>query len=632
MIKQNVSGVSLPKHFVLKHKFNLQFCWVWTNSTGKDYSLTGGMVLDYRNTNTLWASVLVETLHCLGLQTAIVCPGSRSAPLAIALAQHPVIDAIPILDERSAAFFALGRTRQSRLPVALLCTSGTAGANFFPAVIEARESHVPLIVLTADRPPELRNCHAGQTINQLQLYGQYPTWQTELTMPSVEPSMLAYLRQTIVHAWERSLWPTPGPVHLNIPFRDPLVPVSEPISQCIDETDFFKAVRPSHLSLNATSIPGVGSLPLHVWRECDRGLIIAGPTIPVHPETYCQTVATLSRYLGWPVLAEGLSPLRNYAELNPYLISTYDIALRHSDQKVELEPDIILQLGELPTSKALRQWLEPLQAQHWILDPSADNVDSLHHSSTHLRLSVETLAVHLNHSVAQSEQSPPTHLESAPYFKAWLSNEASLQSAIQTVMQSTLEMREGKVAWMLSQSLPEGTPLFIANSMPIRDVEMFWLPRQSHICPYFNRGANGIDGTLSTALGLSHRQQGTVLLTGDLAFLHDTNGFLSQTHWRGHLTIVLLNNNGGGIFNMLPIAQFEPPFETFFATPQQVNFASLCQTYGVEHEIIADWETLKARLSVLPQSGIRVLEIRCDRAIDAQWRRDTIHQILAALS
>jgi 2-succinyl-5-enolpyruvyl-6-hydroxy-3-cyclohexene-1-carboxylate synthase len=581
------------------------------------------MVLDYRNTNTLWASVLVETLHCLGLQTAIVCPGSRSAPLAIAFAQHPAIEAIPILDERSAAFFALGRARQSRLPVALLCTSGTAGANFFPAVIEARESHVPLIVLTADRPPELRNCHAGQAINQIQLYGQYPTWQTELATPIAEPSMLTYLRQTIIHTWERSLWPTPGPVHLNIPFRDPLVPTPEPIPQCIDETRFSRAIRPSHLSTNP-SVPGLGSLPLHAWRECDRGLIIAGPAIPAHPETYCQAVATLACHLGWPVLAEGLSPLRNFAELNPYLIATYDIALRNSDLKGELEPDIILQLGELPTSKALRQWLEPLAAQHWILEPSADNVDSLHQSSTHLRLSVETVAAHLKHYVGQSKQ--PT-----PYLKAWITSEIQLQSAIRSLMQSTTEMRESKVAWILSQCLPEGTPLFIANSMPIRDVEVFWQPGQLQVCPYFNRGANGIDGTLSTALGLSHRQQSTVLLTGDLAFLHDTNGFLAQTHWQGHLTIVLLNNNGGGIFNMLPIAQFDPPFETFFATPQQVDFATLCKSYGVVHEVVASWDRLQECLRDVSGEGIRVLEIRCDRTIDAQWRRDAIHQLLADL-
>src|SRR6476469_9304030 len=186
------------------------------------------MQINFSNTNTVWASVLAETLKQLGLTTAVICPGSRSTPLAIAFAQQvPHIDAIPVLDERSAAFFALGIAKRSGLPVALVCTSGTAGANFYPAIIEAKESRIPLIVLTADRPPELRDCHSGQTIDQLKLYGNYPNWQTELAVPSLDIKLLRYLRQTIMYAWERSHFPTPGAVHLNIPFRDPLAPIPE---------------------------------------------------------------------------------------------------------------------------------------------------------------------------------------------------------------------------------------------------------------------------------------------------------------------------------------------------------------------------------------------------------------------
>ncbi|PSO94433.1 MAG: 2-succinyl-5-enolpyruvyl-6-hydroxy-3-cyclohexene-1-carboxylic-acid synthase, partial [Cyanobacteria bacterium SW_6_48_11] len=182
------------------------------------------MPLDFRNTNTLWSSIIAETLKRLGLTTAIICPGSRSAPLTVAFAQHPEIEAIPILDERSAAFFALGVAKRSHVPAALVCTSGTAGANFYPAVIEASESQVPLLVLTADRPPELRDCHAGQAIDQQKLYGSYPNWQAELALPSQKIGMLRYLRQTIVQAVKRSLFSVPGAVHLNVPFREPLAP------------------------------------------------------------------------------------------------------------------------------------------------------------------------------------------------------------------------------------------------------------------------------------------------------------------------------------------------------------------------------------------------------------------------
>jgi 2-succinyl-5-enolpyruvyl-6-hydroxy-3-cyclohexene-1-carboxylate synthase len=183
---------------------------------------------------------------------------------------------------------------------------------------------------------------------------------------------------------------------------------------------------------------------------------------------------------------------------------------------------------------------------------------------------------------------------------------------------------EGKVAWLLSQFLPPKTPIFIANSMPVRDVEFFWMPRNSQVIPYFNRGANGIDGTLSTALGVAHRHQSSVLLTGDLALLYDTNGFLIQQKFSGHLTIILINNNGGGIFEMLPISQFETLFEDFFATPQNIDFEKLCKTYGVEYQLITSWEQLKQLLNPLPKTKVRVLEIQSDRKYYARWLQENM--------
>jgi 2-succinyl-5-enolpyruvyl-6-hydroxy-3-cyclohexene-1-carboxylate synthase len=579
--------------------------------------------LDFRNANTLWTSILAETLRRLGLQTAIICPGSRSAPLAVAFAQHPTLEAIPILDERSAAFFALGIARRTGLPVVLVCTSGTAGANFYPAIIEACESHVPLLVLTADRPPELRHCHAGQAINQVNLYDSYPNWQVELALPTVEPQMLAYLRQTVVHGWERSQFPTPGPVHLNIPFREPLVPISDPeverMAQTFDTAQFFSRVQPlvQPLSTAAFVQPLVADLPLQDWLKCDRGLIVAGPAIPHDAKIYCQAIGTLSHILGWPVLAEGLSPLRNYANLNPDLVSAYDIALRNSDLIAELKPTQIIRVGELPTSKILRLWLQDLDVPQWIIEPSDQNVDPLHSMAVHLRTTVEAIAQHF---------SPLNPAAPNPYRQRWQEIESRLGRAIAKTFQHTEALHESKAAWLLSQLLPPKTPVFISNSMPVRDVELFWQPGQLELQPYFNRGANGIDGTLSSALGMAHRQSG-VLLTGDLALLHDTNGFLIQPHWQGHLTIVLMNNKGGGIFEMLPIANFEPPFETFFATPQQADFSKLCAAYSVEHISIQSWDELAARLNPLPDQGVRVLEVRCDRKADAQWRKETLHRL-----
>ncbi|QZZ20700.1 2-succinyl-5-enolpyruvyl-6-hydroxy-3-cyclohexene-1-carboxylic-acid synthase [Leptothermofonsia sichuanensis E412] len=576
------------------------------------------MPIDFRNTNLVWTSILVETLHRLGLTTAVICPGSRSAPLAIAFANHPQIEAIPVLDERSAAFFALGIARQQGLPVVLVCTSGTAAANFYPAVIEARESRVPLLVLTADRPPELRDCNAGQAIDQHKLYGSYPNWQTELALPTLELSMLGYLRQTTIHAWERSLYPSAGPVHLNCPFRDPLAPLPQPEAQSLaaifDFEQFFASV-----ACLPDFFPSLPAAPSPLPPLAANGIIVAGPAQPKSPERYCRAIAHLSRTLGYPVLAEGLSPLRNYASLNPNLISTYDLILRNPSLAEKLRPELVIRLGEMPTSKQLRTWLEATHPRQWVIDPDGRNLDPLHGQTIHLHLSVEALA--------RLIPKPPQPSDS--YLNLWRTAEAQSRRMLDQTMMESEVLFECKVAWLLSKVLPSGTPLFISSSMPVRDVEFFWAPGNSKIRPIFNRGVNGIDGSLSTALGVAHRQQSSVMLTGDLALLHDTNGFLLKPQFSGHLTIVLIDNNGGGIFEMLPIAQFDPPFEAFFATPQSVNFAQLCMTYGVEHELITGWQQLERRLTRLPQSGIRILEIRTGRKADALWRQNNLEAFAA---
>ncbi|MCY7385423.1 MAG: 2-succinyl-5-enolpyruvyl-6-hydroxy-3-cyclohexene-1-carboxylic-acid synthase, partial [Microcoleus sp. CAN_BIN18] len=354
-------------------------------------------MIDFRNTNTLWASILAETLQRLGLTTAVICPGSRSAPLTIAFAQNNQIETIPILDERSASFFALGIAKKSGLPTALICTSGTAAANFFPAIIEARESRIPLLIFTADRPPELRDCHAGQAIDQVKMYGNYLNWQVELAIPSAEIAMLGYLRQTLMYAWDRSQFPTPGPVHLNIPLRDPLVPVPDPAVQSL-ETQFnpeeFFANCQLSVPICPLSLPN-NELPIKAWQQSEKGIIIAGVAQPQDAEKYCSAIAQMSKLLNWPILAEGLSPLRNYAQLNPHLISTYDLILRNRELAEKLTPEIAIQIGDLPTSKELRNWLDKTQPKRYIIDPSHHNFDPLHGKTIHLRTSIENLATKL---------------------------------------------------------------------------------------------------------------------------------------------------------------------------------------------------------------------------------------------
>ncbi len=561
--------------------------------------------LDFRNVNSLWSSVIVETLACMGLRHAVISPGSRSAPLAFAAARHHLIEATAILDERSAAFFALGLARRDLRPVLLICTSGTAGANYFPAIIEAQESGVPLIVLTADRPPELRACASGQTIDQQGMYGRHVNFHHELAVPEAADGLLRYLRQTVAHACTRASLPFPGPVHLNVPFRDPLPPIGDGTVEKfggLDWEDFFAHLAPTQGVEPLTRAPAL-TAGVH-------GLIVAGPALPRDPAAYAASVGEIARKLGWPVLADGLSPARNYAKDIPHLVTAYDAILRNPPLAERLRPETVLCLGGWPTSKNLRNWLEAGRAPTWLISVRPDNRDALHGSTRQIPISLKVLANGLPESTGTNG-----------YQEMWQGYEEPARSMMDRRLEMESELFEPKAAWLLARHLPEETPLFIASSMPVRDVECVWPAGDRRIRPFFNRGANGIDGTLSTAMGVAHGNRPAVLLTGDLALLHDSNGFLASPKLRGSLTIVLINNRGGGIFEHLPVADFEPPFEEFFATPQSADFAALAAAHGAEHTCVQDWAQFTDLVATLPTSGIRVLELRTDRKKDAAMRK-----------
>ena len=552
-------------------------------------------------------------------------PGSRCAPLTFAFARHPQIEAIPVLDERSAAFFALGLAKQQHRPVVLVCTSGTAAANYLPAIVEAHESGVPLLVLTADRPPELRDCAAGQTIDQQKLYGSFVQFYHELAVPEAKLERLRYLRQTVAHAYQRTLQPEAGPVHLNCPFRDPLAPVEDDTARYLVGKigeGFF-----SHLSpvAEALSLPrGTGSrsttntvdLSAVIPRGYRRGIIVAGPDTVVDPEHYASAVQRLARALGWPVLADALSPVRNFPMTGVVRVSTYEAVLRSPKRAKALQPEMVICLGGWPTSKVLRGWLEQGGAEILLVAPIARNRDALHGRTRWISASIEDTG----------ETPGPRGKADPAYAAVWQRAELSARDILDGSLRAATELIEPKVAWLLAQHLPQATPLFVASSMPVRDLEYFWPVTGRSQRVFFNRGANGIDGTLSTALGVAHGGKPAVLLTGDLALLHDTNGFLLKPKLRGSLTIVLINNCGGGIFEHLPVAKFEPPFEEYFATPQTVDFATLCKAYGVEHTLVTDWAQFRTAIAQLPAQGLRVLEIRTDRKHDAAWRK----RVLAA--
>ncbi len=557
--------------------------------------------LDFRNTNTLWCSVLAETLVRCGVAQTVFSPGSRSTSLTMALVQNEGIEAIPVLDERSAAFFALGLAKQTGRPVVLVCTSGTAGANYFPAVIEAHESGVPLIVITADRPPEMRDCASGQTIDQQKLFGGFVKFYHELAVPEASAGMLRYLRQTVAHAVERAA--AGGPVHLNAPFRDPLPPIADATAKGLADEDW--AAFFAHLDATTPVVKQTVA-----WStQATRGVIVAGPG------TDAESVRTLAKATGWPVLADVLSPVRHQAG---EVVAAYDVILRNAELARALTPEVVLCLGGWPTSKVLRGWLEAGGAEIWLVATSEANRDALHGRTRVIKANTDELIV-------------TAPVVDTVYARAWRDAEGKAEKALAEGLKAEKALVEPQVTATLAARLPEGTPLFVANSMPVRDLEYFWPANARGVQVFFSRGANGIDGTLSTALGVAHGNSPAVLLTGDLALLHDTNGFLSVPQLRGSLTVVLVNNAGGGIFNHLPVAQFDPPFEKYWATPQSVDFAKLCAAYGLEHVAVTDIAQLSALAANLPTSGVRVLEVRTERARDAAFRKKLFTDVAAGL-
>ncbi len=573
-----------------------------------------GMV-DFTNLNSLAASLLVETFVSLGLNQAVICPGSRSSPLTIALARHRQVDCVVSLDERSASFFALGYGKRTGKPAILVCTSGTAAANFLPAIIEAHYSQIPLLVLTGDRPPRLRHCHAGQTIDQTKLYGHYPQWQAELALPEANFNYCGYLRQTALHAWQKCFWPRLGVVHLNCPLEEPLAPVEdnsvEGLKEQFDSDRFYANLRTFNQWPQDVALVGkIDNFPPDFTK---LSLIVVGFIPGGETPEFLKAILAIAKALQCPILCDALCSLRNYADGETVIISNYDFLLRCPGWEEELRPKQVLQIGELPTSKELRNWFSKIDVIRYCLGFNGENLDPLHGQTIPLFCTVSQLANYLE------KQSLPINSPQSTYTDNWQSKQKESQKLLQFIL-SQSPWSAPLVISQLPELFAPQTNLLVANSLPIRWLEFFWPLNGHHHQIFVNRGANGIDGTLSTAMGIAHRSpKPTVLLTGDLSLLHDSNGFLNQGQLQGQLTIILLNNNGGGIFEILPIANFDDVFEKYFATPQTINFAQLCLTYGVNHQIVENIWELKSALAEPSPTPIQVLEIIGDRRQEAQW-------------
>ena len=544
--------------------------------------------------NDAWGRSVANALVDLGVKSVVFSPGSRSAPLILGCETQDGLETIPILDERTAAFFALGLSKRTRPPTVLICTSGSAPTHWFPAVVEADHSGTPLLLLSADRPPELQDCGAGQTINQVELFGQFVRAFHQIPLPDQSEKSLQGLRTVIAHAYAESMGGNPGPVHLNFPFREPLV-----TEDGEGNANDLPAITPPLPSRPSTD-PSRTAEILDELGSTERLLVIAGEHAP------SEIFAKWDHPTGPPILCDSLSPLRETSYSNRIL--RFENLLRNDDFCQKVQPDAILHLGPLPTSKTLRKWLGELNVPRVVIEPRGRNVDPL---------SSPSVSLDLDYSVISSLTLPECE---EGWTELWTKSDKQVESKLDRFFANENDWFEGKLTRILSTQLPKGSQLHVANSMPIRDLEWFWKGSDLERALFGNRGVNGIDGTLGTALGLAQdSQKPSFLLTGELAFLHDSNALLASTQFSGNLTVCLVNNEGGGIFENLPVAGL-PAFEKCFATPQDCNFKMLCEAHGVDHYLPRDWNVLIDLIASPPPVGIRVIEIRTDRKKDRNTR------------
>ncbi|HST33682.1 MAG TPA: 2-succinyl-5-enolpyruvyl-6-hydroxy-3-cyclohexene-1-carboxylic-acid synthase [Solirubrobacteraceae bacterium] len=568
----------------------------------------------------------IDELARSGMRAACTSPGSRSAPLALTLARDPRLRCYSHVDERCAGFFALGLAKASGLPVAVTCTSGTAAAELLPAAIEAREARVPLLLLTADRPPELRENGAGQAIDQLKLFGGAAKWFFEVGTHEATPERLRWMRTLACRAYAATLKGRPGVVHLNFPLREPLVtdePLPEDTSARPGSAPY---VRRRPLTTREWGHFG-GEEDLDVLREivngAQRGVVVAGRDERVFAGwSPGEAAAAFAAAAGWPLLADPLSGARSGAAA----VAHYDALLRDERFLATVEPDLVLRVGDLPVSKPLRSWLAGLADVRQIaLDREAAWQDPDSVLSDSLALDPAALLGPLAKAgIPLAEQDWLAH---------WRSGDELAAEAIFGVLGKD-ELSEPRVASELGVLLSEEATLFVASSMPVREIETFWPVRENPPRVLCNRGANGIDGIVSSAFGAAAAERGpVVLLIGDVALAHDIGGLLAARRLDLKLTIVLLDNGGGGIFDFLPVAssafarEEEPGisdvvaaadeqdiFTRHIATPTGLDFADAAMLYGLDHERVADVQSFRAALErALASERSGIVEVRGDR-------------------
>lgn len=566
------------------------------------------------NPSTAQARVLADELARGGLRHAVIAPGSRSGPLALALDGHADVAVHVEIDERSAAFLALGIGRASGQPAAVVCSSGTAAVNVHPAVVEAHHSRTPLIVLTADRPPELRATGANQTIAQSGLYGAATRWAVDLGVAERRVGAVAYWRSIAARALAEARGRPAGPVHCNVGLRDPLVPDGD--DEWIEPLDGARDAGRAWATRTADLALPVPSLIVEVTRLVEahpRGALVLGDV-----EVDGLVVAGFAAAAGWPVVAEPHSGART----GDHVVSTADLLLADATFADAHRPDLAVVIGRPVLTRSVRRWLDGV-ARTVVIDADGAWLDPGRTVEHIVRADPTAL---LRDVADRMDGSRVTH-----FLAQWRHAERSARAAVDALLDARHAPSEPRVARDLAACLPDGAVLVVGSSMPIRDLSAVMRPRRG-LRVLGNRGASGIDGFVSTTLGVAIGHDGPVAaLCGDLSLLHDQNGFLLAGAADLDAVFVVVNNDGGGIFSLLEQREVDG-FERLFGTPHGIAFASLASVYGLAyHPLPRAGDLGDTVCGTLEAGGLHLVEVRTDRDANATLHRDLAATVAAAL-
>lgn len=574
------------------------------------------------NRNIIWAAAFINELVNLNVRYACISPGSRNTPLIYACVKSKKLKSFSIIDERVSGFFALGLAKSTLNPVILVCTSGTAAAEFYPAIIEAYQSKTPLIICSADRPASLRNTGANQTINQHNLYKNHIIWFIDAGLPKTTMSYLWHIKNIARNAYIESFIKNRGPVHINFPFDEPLDPnvfTDDIYENQLDlaEKIFIPLSISDHKakSLERSSLFFVAEKII----KSNRGVIAVG--FDEYTKDFYSACVKFSKQVGFPILADASSNFRTCGLKHPNILTNYDSYLRSEKFLQNHQPDFIIQFGRNFTSKALTHFIQQSKCEKLLVNLFGEWKNPKDNFVLTAAVNPTLFCNELRRSIGNRSKNMFEWMNSfynaektASFFKGELIDNASFPA-------------ETRIVSEVINIIPNNSNLMISNSLPIRDLELAISTIKKKIKIFHNRGASGIDGILSTALGIANSsKQKTFLLIGDLAFYHDLNSLQLLQNYSIPLTVILINNNGGRIFDMLPISKFESDMKNYFIAPHNLDFNKIVTAFGIKYYRIKSWSDFKNKLTRNVNKS-SVLELKTNPAISILLRKKYYEQL-----